>query len=95
MTRINQYKVINGGAKQFNTAQTISYRLTSDWLNATDYTWLRDLIMSPEVYMEKNVYFIPVTIGTSSWTEKKRYADKMYNLELDINLGTKEYSQLR
>lgn len=95
MTRYNQYNVFYGGAKQFNTAQTISYRLTSDWLNATDYTWLRDLIMSPEVYMEKNGYFIPVTIGTSSWTEKKRYADKMYNLELDINLGTKEYSQFR
>jgi hypothetical protein len=95
MHRVNQYNVFNGGSKQFNTAQTISYKLTSDWLSLVDYTWLKDLIASPEVYMEQGGYFIPVTIGTSSWTEKKRYADKTYNLELDINLGTKEFSQYR
>jgi len=95
MHRVNQYNVFNGGSKQFYTAQSISYKLTSDWLSLTDYTWLRDLIASPEVYMEQGNYFIPVTIGTSNWTEKKRYADKVYNLELDINLGTKEFSQYR
>lgn len=95
MHRFNQYNVYYGGAKQFYTAQTISYKLTSDWVNHIDYTWLRELIMSPEVYMEINGYFIPVTIATSNWTEKKRFADKTYNLELDINLGTKEFSQFR
>jgi len=101
MKRFNSNNVYNGGSKQFYTQQTISYRLISDWVNHTDYTWLRDLIMSPEVYMEykspfaQYSYFIPVTITTSSWTEKKRYADKTYNLELDITLGTKEFSQFR
>lgn len=95
MNRFNSNNVYYGGSKQFNTAQSISYKLISDWVNHTDYTWLRDLIMSPEVYMEQNGYFIPVTISTSSWTEKKRFADKTYNLELEITLGTKEYSQFR
>ena len=95
MHRVNQFNVFNGGSKQFYTAQSISYKLTSDWLSLMDYTWLRDLIASPEVYMEQGNYFIPVTIGTSNWAEKKRYADKVYNLELDINLGTKEFSQYR
>ena len=95
MYRYNQYNVFNGGSTQFYTAQTISYKLTSDWLNYLDYTWLRDLIMSPEVYMEQGGYFIPVSITTSNWSEKKRFADKTYNLELDINLGSKEFSQFR
>ena len=96
MYRWNQYNVFNGGSVQFNTQQTITYKLTSDWVNLTDYTWLRDLIMSPEVYMELNSgEFIPVKISTSSWTQKKRYVDKIYNLELDIEFGNKEFSQYR
>ena len=96
MYRWNQYNVFNGGSVQFATQQTITYKLTSDWLNLTDYTWLRDLIMSPEVYMELNSgEYIPIKITTSSWTQKKQYVDKTYNLELDIEFGNKEFSQSR
>lgn len=95
MYRWNQYNVFNGGSVQFNTQHTITYKLTSDWLSLTDYTWLRDLIASPEVYMENNGTFIPVKITTSQWTQKKQYVDKVYNLELDIEFGSKEFSQYR
>ena len=95
MFRWNQYNVFNGGAVQFNTQHTITYKLTSDWLTLTDYTWIRDLIASPEVYMENNGTFIPIKISTSQWTQKKRYVDKVYNLELDIEFGSKEFSQYR
>lgn len=95
MFRWNQYNVFNGGSVQFNTQHTITYKLTSDWLSLTDYTWLRDLIASPEVYMENNGTFIPIKISTSQWTQKKRYIDKVYNLELDIEFGSKEFSQYR
>ena len=95
MFRWNQYNVFNGGAVQFNTQHTITYKLTSDWLSLTDYTWIRDLIASPEVYMENNGTFIPIKISTSQWTQKKRYIDKVYNLELDIEFGSKEFSQYR
>jgi hypothetical protein len=95
MFRWNQYNVFNGGAVQFNTQQTITYKLTSDWLTLKDYTWIRDLIASPEVYMENNGTFIPIKISTSQWTQKKQYVDKVYNLELDIEFGSKEFSQYR
>jgi hypothetical protein len=95
MYRYNQYNVFNGGAVQFNTQHTITYKLISDWLTLTDYTWIRDLIASPEVYMENNGTFIPVKITTSQWTQKKQYVDKVYNLELDIEFGSKEFSQYR
>ena len=95
MFRWNQYNVFNGGSVQFNTQQTITYKLTSDWLSLTDYTWIRDLIASPEVYMENSGTFIPVKISTSQWTQKNRYVDKVYNLELDIEFGSKEFSQYR
>ena len=97
MGRVDNFGRFNGGSVQFATAQTITYKLTSDWLNLTEYNWIKELIGSPEVYMEDttNGYYIPVKVSTSSWTEKKRYADKMYNLELDIEFGSKAYSQYR
>jgi len=95
MYRWNQYNVFNGGAVQFNTQHTITYKLTSDWLTITDYTWIRDLIASPEVYMENGGTFIPIKITTSQWIQKKQYVDKVYNLELDIEFGSKEFSQYR
>jgi hypothetical protein len=95
MFRWNQYNVFNGGSVQFNTQHTITYKLTSDWLSLTDYTWIRDLIASPEVYMENSGTFIPIKITTSQWTQKKQYVDKVYNLELDIEFGSKEFSQYR
>jgi hypothetical protein len=95
MYRWNQYNVFNGGSVQFNTQHTITYKLTSDWLTLTDYTWIRDLIASPEVYMENSGTFIPIKISTSQWTQKKQYVDKIYNLELDIEFGSKEFSQYR
>lgn len=97
MSRTDNFSRFNGGSVQFATAQTITYKLTSDWLNLTEYNWIKELIGSPEVYMQDttNLYYIPVKISTSSWTEKKRYADKVYNLELDIEFGSKAYSQYR
>jgi hypothetical protein len=77
------------------TRQSLSYKLISDWVNYVDYNWLKELIASPEVYMERNNQFIPVTISTTSWTEKKRFADKAFNLELDIELANKVNSQFR
>ena len=55
----------------------------------------KELIASTEVYMERNNQFIPVTLSTTNWNEKKRYADKTFNLELDIELGNKVNAQFR
>lgn len=96
MNRANSNGVFYGGSNQFYTSQTITYRLISDWVNYVDYNWLKELIASPEVYMEKTEnQFIPVIINTNTWTEKKRFADKTYNLELDIQIASKAYSQFR
>jgi hypothetical protein len=94
MNRANSYRVYYGGYKPFVTEQTITYTLTSDWLSLKDYTWLKDLIASPDVYMENNGYYIPVKVNTNTWQEKKRYADKTYNITLEVELG-KAYSQFR
>ena len=95
MNRANTYGVMYGGTTQFATRQRLSYKLISDWLNYVDYLWIKQLIASPQVFLERNNLFIPIQITTNSWTEKKRYADKTYNLELDIEIGNNVNSQFR
>lgn len=95
MNRANTYGVMNGGMKQFATRQKLTYKLISDWLSFLDYLWIKQLIASPEVYLERGNFFLPVQIGTNTYTEKNKYADKTYNLELDINIGNQINSQFR
>jgi hypothetical protein len=93
MNRANTYGVLYGGSNQFATRQKLTYRLISDWLTYVDYLWVKQLIASPEVYLERGNNFIPVQIETNTWAEKKRYADKTYNLELNIEIGNNINSQ--
>jgi hypothetical protein len=95
MNRANTYGVMYGGTNQFSTRQKLTYKLISDWLSYVDYLAMKELIASPEVYLERGNLFLPVQIGTNTWTEKKRYADKTYNLELDIEIGNQINSQFR
>lgn len=95
MDRVDQYNRFYGGTIPFATRQQVTLKLTSDLINYKDYNWLKELIASPEVYLESDGKYIPVTITSSNWTEKKKYADKTFNLELDIQLANKINSQFR
>lgn len=86
------------GEVKTNYSNTMSHKvkLVSDYVSETDFLWLRELLASPQVYaqIDNNALMIPVTIETSDWAEKKKGADKMFNLEIDILLGTQS-TQLR
>ena len=86
------------GEVKTNYLNTMSHKLklVSDYVTETDFLWLRELLASPQVFaqIDNNALMIPVTVETSDWAEKKRGADKMFNLEIDILLGT-QTTQLR
>lgn len=95
---INRYdanKVMAAGKQTYAVEESVDFALTSDYLTQTDYTWLRELIMSPEIYLEKSGYFYPVSVKTSDWQEKIRNADKMFNLNLTLTYGRGVNSQYR
>jgi hypothetical protein len=95
MDMVDAYGRLYGGTIPFTTKQKLTYKLISDWVNFTDYNWLKELIASPEVYLQRGNQFVPVNISTTSWQEKKRFADKTFNLELDIDVAYQINSQYR
>jgi hypothetical protein len=84
------------GKINYSNTMTHKMKLVSDYISETDFLWLRELLASPQVYaqIDNNSLMIPITIETSDWAEKKRGADKIFNLEIDILLGTQQ-TQLR
>lgn len=95
MDRKNSNNIYYGGATNFWVEQGIAMKLTSNWVNQKEYRWLKELIYSPEVYLEWNNNFLPITITDSTWNEKKTFQDKTFNLELNIELSSKVNSQFR
>ena len=81
-----------------NYSNTMAHKikLVSEYVSETDFLWLREMLASPQVFaqIDNNAIMIPVTIETSDWAEKKRGSDKIFNLEIDILLGTQQ-TQLR
>lgn len=95
MRTYDTYKRINPGGVKYAVNQTVNYALKSDYLNQTNYNWVKELIGSPEVYMEVNGYYYPFNISTTNWQEKLRVADKMFNLEIEGEVNQKINSQFR
>ena len=95
MSRYDSYKRINAGNNTFAANETVSFKLMSDYINQTDYLWMKDLITSPEVYYEQGGYYYPVGVKTNSWSDKNRIADKMFNFELSIEFAEKINSQYK
>lgn len=95
MTRYDAFKRINAGNNTFAVNEEVSFKLTSDYINQSDYLWAKDLITSPEVYMEQGGYYYPVNIKTTTWEERIRAADKMFNFEVTVEFAQKINSQYR
>lgn len=85
MSQTNGRKLA-GGNIQFAVKEKVSYSLNSDFVNENDYTWLRELVTSPEIYMEKGGFFFPAIVSQNNWTEKIRRTDKLFNLSIGIDL---------
>jgi hypothetical protein len=72
-----------------------SYRLTADSMSDTDYAWASQLITSPQIYMEVDDYFYPVTIKNTNYEYSKYVNNRQRALEVDFEMNQTRYSHLR
>ena len=87
-------KYFEGNINYSNKA-TFNYKLTADALTDDAYTWMADLITSPQILMEIDGYFYPVTLVDSTYEFSKNVFNKLKALEVTFNMNQNRYSQLR
>lgn len=78
---------------QYHTKRTETARLNTDYLTDAEYVWLRQLVDSPEVYLELNNVFYSVIINANNYDVQEDDYDGMTFLELDIEYSVEGYRQ--
>lgn len=86
------YEVDNvyyGSKKVFSSMVTTKLHITSHLLSAEEYTWLAELIASPDVYFYDSTQgkFIPVRISQNNYDYRNYSNSKLTPLELDIEFS--------
>jgi hypothetical protein len=69
--------------------------LNTDLLTDAEHVWLSELVFSPEVYIQEDGYFVPVSIVANNYDEKKYIVDGQTNLEITVEYGKKFNTQFR
>lgn len=88
-----------GGVQALATQIDWSYLVTSDYLSAIDYALGAELLASNEVYLHiinggVSDYY-PIVMKDTNYQEKTSTSDKLFNYQLQFDLGQKQYSQFR
>lgn len=91
----NSNNVYNEQRSVYFSQFTEPWTLNTDILSDDEYVWLQDLIVSPEVYLEQDGYFIPVNIIANNYEKRKQINDKLTNLTLEIEFGETYNAQVR
>lgn len=95
MSAIDTYNRYNETTTNYAIQHIDKYHLTSDWVTQQDYDWLSQLVASPIVYMEVQGAYFPVTITSTNFDYKLVASDRLFNFEIDIEVGKYTNSQFR
>ena len=80
---------------QYHTKHNWTRKLSTTYLDDDTHNFLWQLIASPQVYLEIDGWYYPVTIKTNNWNERLNRFDRMFTLDLEITMGRAVRSQSR
>ena len=99
MTHKNSSGVHYGGVQALATQIDWSYLVTSDYVSVVDYALGSELLASNEVYLHLinggTSDYYPIVMKDTNYQEKVSTSDKLFNYQLQFDLGQKQYSQFR
>ena len=78
---------------QYHTKSTPKMKLTSNWVSEQKFNWLIELMSSPEIYMHRDNKRVAVAKVSGNWEQKLNNADKLFNIELEIEFSLDNYRQ--
>ena len=106
--KTSAYPIVTGAIQRLHqeksnvtnwTKRTEKISLISDYLTTEENTWLEQMLYSNEIYLEfvdgsgvRNFKSVHKVTGTS-WVEKETIHDKLFRLEIEVELGQEAYSQ--
>jgi hypothetical protein len=71
-------------------------RISTNWLDDSEYVWLAELMVSPMIYLEDtDGTFYPVQISNSTYEFKEHFVDRLSNLTIDLDFNTSFKTQFR
>ena len=91
----NSSNVFYGGKRSFTTGIDYSYLVISDYLTIDDYNLGSQLLASNEIYYLLDGNYYPIVFTGTTWQEKNNSSDKIFNYELNFDLGIKQFSQFK
>ena len=78
----------------YYTKNTPSLKLMSDWITEEESNWLLELMSSPEIYLQNGDELIAVAkIKATNYTKKKVVRDKLFKIDVELELGYDDYRQ--
>ena len=95
MQNVDSYNRYNETTLNYAIQHKDKYHLISDWVTEQDYDWLQQLVSSSIVYMEVLGAYFPVTVLSNTYSYKLTAADKLFNFEIDVEVGKYINSQFR
>lgn len=95
MSNIDSYNKYNETTLNYAIQHKDMFHLVSDWVSQQDYEWLAQLFASTITYMEVQGAYFPVTISSTNYEYKLESSDKLFNFEIDIEVGKYITSQFR
>ncbi|NDF92799.1 MAG: hypothetical protein EB115_12675, partial [Betaproteobacteria bacterium] len=73
--------------KQWNITYRDTYTLQSDWLTDAEFSWLQEMVYSPECWIELSGALVPVVVQTNTYTVRTRNNDKLQTITVDVQIA--------
>jgi hypothetical protein len=78
----------------YYTKKSETIKLMSDWISEEESNWLLELISSPEIYLQEDNELTAVAkIKATNYTKKKVVRDKLFKIDVELELGYDDYRQ--
>lgn len=88
-------RFVNDNAITYNSSFKEKWNLNTDIIDESTYSWLAELITSPQVFYYDNGYYYPIQITDTNYEFKKWINDRAFNLNLNIEFGDTFNTQYR
>ena len=78
----------------YYTKKSETIKLMSDWITEAESNWLLELMSSPEIYLQNGDELTAVAkIKATNYTKKKVVRDKLFKIDVELELGYDNYRQ--